>query len=276
MSPAPPPLRRRALAELLGTALLTAVVVGSGAAAERLSPQDVGMQLLENSTATALGLAALIVLFGPVSGAHLNPVVSAADWFLGRRSGDGLTLPELTAYLAAQVVGAVVGVVVANLMFDTAPAISAHHRATGGSLLAEVVATTFLVALVLALARTRRSAIAAPAIGAYLGAAYWFTSSTAFANPAVTIGRVLTGTFAGIAPASAAAFIGAQAVGLGLGVVVTRSLYPVVGAGTEGPATDGAATEGPATEGPATEGPAATAAVLPRSHATAAPSERAS
>ena len=223
-----PPLHRRLLAEFLGTALLVAVVVGSGIAAQELSPEDVGLQLLENSTATVLGLTVLILLFGPVSGAHFNPVVSLADWFLGRRTGHGLTLPEVAAYSAAQVLGAIGGSMLANAMFGVGTSISTKDRATSGHLLAEVVATTFLLALIFALVRSGRGALAAPAVGAYIGAAYWFTSSTSFANPAVTIGRIFSDTFAGIAPGSAVAFIAAQLVGLAAGVAVTLGLYPDV------------------------------------------------
>lgn len=226
---AQPPLSRRLLAEFLGTALLVVVVVGSGIAAQQLSPGDIGLQLLENSTATVLGLTVLILLFGPVSGAHFNPVVSIADWFLGRRSGHGLTLPDVGSYVVAQVVGAVAGSVLANAMFGVATTVSTKDRATGSHLLAEVVATTFLIALIFALARSGRAAIAAPAVGAYIGAAYWFTSSTSFANPAVTIGRVFSDTFAGIAPASVPGFVLAQLVGLALGIVVTAALYPSAG-----------------------------------------------
>ena len=211
------------LAELLGSALLVAVVVGSGIAAQRLSPNDVGLQLLENSTATFLGLTVLILLFGPVSGAHLNPVVSLADWFLGRRTGHGLPLSEVGGYAVAQVFGAVAGAVLANLMFGVETTISTKDRTSGGHLLAEVVATTFF-----ALARTGRGALAAPAVGAYIGAAYWFTSSTSFANPAVTVGRIFSDTFAGIAPGSAAAFVGVQLVGLLVGAAITLALYPDV------------------------------------------------
>ncbi|GAA4118235.1 MIP/aquaporin family protein [Knoellia locipacati] len=221
-----PALPRRLLAELLGTALLVAVVVGSGIAAQALSPDDVGLQLLENSTATVLGLSVLILLFGPVSGAHFNPVVSLADWFIGRRAVSGLRLAEVGAYVAAQVVGAVGGAVLANAMFGVPTALSTKDRATGPHLLAEVVATSVLVALVFALARTGRGAIAAPAVGAYIGAAYWFTSSTSFANPAVTIGRIFSDTFAGIAATSAPAFVAAQLAGLVLGVAITLALYP--------------------------------------------------
>ena len=226
---AQPPLSRRLLAEFLGTALLVTVVVGSGIAAQQLSPGNVGLQLLENSTATVFGLTVLILLFGPISGAHFNPVVSIADWFLGRPSGHGLTLSDVGAYVVAQVVGAVAGAALANAMFGVATTVATKDRATGSHLLAEVVATTFLVALIFALARTGRAAIAAPAVGAYIGAAYWFTSSTAFANPAVTIGRVFSDTFAGIAPGSVPGFVLAQLVGLALGVAVTAALYPSAG-----------------------------------------------
>jgi len=226
-------LARRLLAEFLGTALLVAVVVGSGIAAQELSPQDVGLQLLENSTATVFGLTVLILWFGPVSGAHFNPVVSLADWFLGRRAGAGLTLPGVGAYTVAQIGGGIAGAVLANVMFDLDTAISTKDRITSGHLVAEVVATAGLVALIFALVRTGRGALAAPAVGAYIGAAYWFTSSTSFANPAVTIGRVFSDTFAGIAPGSAAAFIGMELVGLVVGVAVTRALYPDAGASAD-------------------------------------------
>jgi len=224
-----PPLARRLLAELLGSALLVTVVVGSGIAAQQLSPGAVGLQLLENSTATALGLTVLILMFGPVSGAHFNPVVSLADWFLGRRTDQGLRLTEVGAYSAAQVVGAVAGCVLANAMFEVGTSISTKDRTSPGHLLAEVVATAFLVALIFALARSDRGALAAPAVGAYIGAAYWFTSSTSFANPAVTIGRIFTDTFAGIAPSSAPPFVVAQLVGLVVGTAVVLTLYPGVG-----------------------------------------------
>jgi glycerol uptake facilitator-like aquaporin len=220
-------LARRMLAETLGTGMLVVVVVGSGIAAQRLSPGQVGLQLLENSTATALGLAVLILLFGPVSGAHLNPVVSAAHWWLGRRAGTGLHLPEVAAYTAAQVLGAIGGAALANTMYSL-PAIqvSTHHRATGGVLLGEVVATAGLLALIFALTRSGRAGLSATAVGAYIGAAYWFTSSTSFANPAVTIGRIFSDTFAGIAPTSVGPFIAAQILGAGLGAGIVHALYP--------------------------------------------------
>lgn len=227
----PAPLARRLVAEAVGTALLVAVVVGSGIAAQRLSPDDVGLQLLENSMATVFGLTVLILLFGPVSGAHFNPVVSAADWLLGRRSGTGLSGPDVLAYTGAQVVGGIGGAVLANLMFEVSVTRLASTERTGSHvLLAEVVATAGLIALIFALARTGRGALAAPAVGAYIGAAYWFTSSTSFANPAVTIGRVFSDTFAGIDPASVPAFVAAQIVGAGVGLALVRYLYPDVAA----------------------------------------------
>ena len=224
-----PPLWRRAIAELLGTGLLVAIVVGSGIAAQQLSPNDIGLQLLQNSTATVLGLTVLILVLGPVSGAHFNPVVSLVDWILGRRSGTGLSLPELGTYVVAQAVGGIGGSVLANAMFEVSTAISTKDRATPGHLLAEVVATAGLVLLIFALAATNRGVLAAPAVGAYIGAAYWFTSSTSFANPAVTVGRIFSDTFAGIAPASAPGFIVAQLVGAAVGLGLLVILFPFAG-----------------------------------------------
>lgn len=229
--PRPTDLARRLTAELLGTALLVTVVVGSGIAAERLSSGDVGLQLLENSTATAFGLTVLILLFGPVSGAHFNPVVSAADWLLGRRSDSGLSAGEVGAYTVAQVVGAVAGAELANLMYRVPIGELSDKDRTGAHLwLGEVVATVGLVALIFALARTGRGVLAAPAVGAYIGAAYWFTSSTSFANPAVTVGRVFSDTFAGIAPGSVPGFVVAQLVGGVIAVALVGWLYPRIGA----------------------------------------------
>jgi arsenate reductase len=220
-------LARRALAEFLGTGLLVTAVVGSGIAAATLSPGDVGLQLLENAIATAFALGVLILAFGPVSGAHLNPVVSLVDWWLGRREGTGLRPVELGAYTAAQVVGAIGGAVLANLMFDLAPVSwSAKDRAAGYLWLGEVVATAGLVLLVFALARSGRAAVAPAAVGAYIGAAYWFTSSTSFANPAVTVGRAFSDTFAGIAPASLPGFVVAQLTGAAVGTGLLVALYP--------------------------------------------------
>jgi glycerol uptake facilitator-like aquaporin len=223
----PVPLSRKLVAEGLGTALLVTVVVGSGIAAAALSPNDVGLQLLENSTATVFGLAVLILIFGPISGAHFNPVVSAADWLLTRRTGSGLTGREVLAYTGAQIIGGVVGAVLANIMFDLAPVqLSTKDRLSVGHGVGEVVATTGLVLLIFALARTGRAVLSAAAVGAYIGSAYWFTSSTSFANPAVTIGRMFSDTFAGIAPASAPVFIAAQILGGLLGLGLVRYLFP--------------------------------------------------
>lgn len=221
-----PHLLRRVLAEFVGTALLVTVVVGSGIAAQRLSPGDVGLQLLENSLTTALGLAVLILMLGPVSGAHFNPVVTLADWFLGRRAGTGLPLGAAGSYIAAQIVGGISGTFLAGVMFDVAPAFSQNDRATGGPLVGEVVATAGLVLLIFALARSSTAPVTAAAVGAYIGAAYWFTSSTSFANPAVTIARMFTDTFAGIAPSAVPPFVLAQALGAALGIALLLALYP--------------------------------------------------
>ena len=227
----PAPLRRRLLAEALGTGLLVTVVVGSGIAAQRLSPADIGLQLLENAIATVLGLGVLILLFGPVSGAHFNPVISVVDWALGRSARTGLDGREVPAYVGAQVVGAVAGAALANLMYDEpALQLSATDRTGSHLFLGEVVATAGLVMLVFALARSGRAAMSAAAVAAYIGAAYWSTSSTSFANPAVTVGRAFSDTFAGIAPGSVPAFVAAQVVGAGVGAGLVRILYPDVGA----------------------------------------------
>ena len=217
-----PTLARRVTAEGVGSALLVAVVVGSGIFAQRLSPNDVGVQLLENSTATAGGLVALILAFGPVSGAHFNPVVTLADRLLG-----GMTTREALAYIPAQIAGACVGAVVANVMFDLDPIVlSTHSRSTGGLWVGEVVATFGLLMVILGVVRSDRASTAPFAVGGYIAAAYWFTSSTSFANPAVTIGRTLSDTFAGIKWTSAPMFIGAQLVGGLAAIVLARYLYP--------------------------------------------------
>ncbi len=217
-------LARKATAEAAGTALLVAVVVGSGIFAARLSPGDIGLQLLENSLATAGGLVALILAFGSVSGAHFNPVVSLADRIFG-----GLTNRELGAYAVAQVAGGCCGAVVANLMFDLdAVNVSTHARDTSGLLLGEVVATFGLLMVILGVVRSGRPAAAPFAVGGYIAAAYWFTSSTSFANPAVTIGRTLSNTFAGIKPSSAPGFIAAQVIGGLAAVALARFLFPDV------------------------------------------------
>ena len=217
-------LGRRVLAELLGSAFLAAVVVGSGIAARRLSPGDTGIELLENALATAGGLYAIILMFGPVSGAHVNPVVSFVDAAFG-----GLRWRHAVVYLPAQVAGCAGGAVLANLMFSgAAVSISAHHRATPAHVVSEIVATVGLVLVVFSLARSGRSGNAPAAVGAYIGAAYFFTSSTSFANPAVTVGRMLSDTFAGIAPSSVPAFVLAQVLGGALGFAAIRVLYPGV------------------------------------------------
>ena len=225
-----PALSRRVLAEFLGTGLLVAVVVGSGIMAARLSPHDTGLELLENTLATAAGLAVIITVLAPVSGAHLNPVVTSADWILSRRSEHGPTARDAAAYIAAQLTGAVAGAVLANLMFAL-PAVSASGtvRSAPHLWLGEVVATAVLILVVFALARTERSALTPVAVAAWIGAAYWATSSTSFANPAVTLGRAFTGTFAGIAPGSVPGFVAAQVAGAGLGLVLVLVLYPVAG-----------------------------------------------
>jgi arsenate reductase len=221
-SPTTHTLVRRATAEAVGTALLVAVVIGSGIAAERLSPGAVGLQLLENSIATAGGLVALILAFGWVSGAHFNPVVTLADRILG-----GSTNRDVLAYVPAQIGGACVGAVLANLMFELdAVALSTHTRSSGGLWLGEVVATFGLLSVIIGVVRSGRLAAAPFAVAGYIGAAYWFTSSTSFANPAVTIGRTLSDTFAGIAWRSAPAFIGAQLVGGLAAVALARFLHP--------------------------------------------------
>lgn len=216
------PLRRRLLAETVGSVFLAAVVVGSGIAAASLSPGDVGLELFENAAATAVGLFAIILMVGPVSGGHFNPVVSFVDAAFG-----GLSWRDATAYLPAQVGGCIGGAVLANLMFgQTAISISTKHRASGGHWLAEVVATLGLMLVIFSLARSGRGASAPAAVGAYIGGAYFFTSSTSFANPAITVGRMFSNTFAGIQPASAPGYIAAQVLGGVLAVGLIRALYP--------------------------------------------------
>ncbi|MEU9165653.1 MIP/aquaporin family protein [Streptomyces sp. NPDC048424] len=232
---APAPLLRRAAVEGLGTAALVAVVVGSGIQATELT-RDVGTQLLANSLATVFGLGVLIALLGPVSGAHFNPAVSLAAWFTGRRTGDGPALREVAAYVPAQVAGAITGAVLADAMFGK-PLVdfSTHDRAAGHLWLGEVVATAGLVWLIFGLARARRAHLAPLLVASYIGAAYWFTSSTSFANPAVTIGRAFTDTFAGIAPSSVLPFLAAQLAGAaaGLGLVAVCFGRPVAAADDE-------------------------------------------
>ncbi len=218
-----PPLARRMLAEGLGTALLVAAVIGSGIAASRLS-SDAGLQLFENAAATAAALVAIILALGPVSGAHLNPVVTIADRIFG-----GLTTREAAAYVGAQFVGGAIGAVVANLMFSLpAVELSTHTRSSGALWTSEVVATFGLLLVVFGVVRSGRSAAAPFAVGAYIGGAYFFASSTSFANPAVTLARTLSDSFAGIAPGSVVPFVAAQVVGTALAVGAVKVLYPDV------------------------------------------------
>jgi glycerol uptake facilitator-like aquaporin len=219
-------LSRQALAEFLGSAGLVTVVIGSGIAAERLSPNDVGLQLLENAIATGAGLVALILAFGPVSGGHFNPVVTLADRYFG-----GVTDRQVAAYLPAQVIGGAVGAVVANAMFGLpAVSISTTDRSAGGLWLSEAVATFGLVVLIFALVRAGRAALAPFAVGAYITAAYWWSSSTSFANPTIDLARTLSDTFAGIAPSSVPMFLLMQVIGGAVGVAVVAVLYPTVAA----------------------------------------------
>ena len=225
------PLGRRAAVEFVGTAALVTVVVGSGIQATALSP-DVGVQLLANSLATVLGLGVLIALLGPVSGAHFNPAVTLAIWWTGgrgrrgRADGDDDGLRQLAAYLPAQIAGAISGAVLADAMFaQPLVRFSTHHRSAPHLWLGEVVATAGLVLLILGLARSGRTQLAPVAVASYIGAAYWFTSSTSFANPAATIGRAFTDTFAGIAPGSVLPFIGAQLVGTAAGVALAAVCF---------------------------------------------------
>jgi glycerol uptake facilitator-like aquaporin len=215
-------LTRRMTAELVGTAFLVMAVVGSGIAAQRLSPDDAGLQLLENSLVTGAALVALILALQPVS-ASFNPVVSVVERLLGR-----ITTAEAALSVTAQVAGGVVGCVLANLMFELdAVTVAQHHRAGSGALLAEVVATVGLVVVVFGSLRTGRPETVAYAVGGYIVAAYWFTSSTSFANPAVTVARMFSDSFAGIAPASVPAFVLMQLVGGGLALALVLLLYPV-------------------------------------------------
>jgi glycerol uptake facilitator-like aquaporin len=212
---------RRASAELIGTAFLVAAVIGSGIAASRLSPNDVGLQLLENSLITGAALVALILALQPVSGSF-NPVVTLVETafgIVGRK--------EALVMIGAQVGGGVIGAVVANLMFDLdAVSIATHQRDGGGLWLGEVVATLGLVLVIFGSVRSGRTDTIAYAVGGYITAAYWFTSSTSFANPAVTIARMFSDTFAGIDPASVPMFVLMQLIGGALAAVVVRLLYP--------------------------------------------------
>ena len=211
---------RKAAAELIGSALLAATVVGSGIAAQTLS-DDPGLQLLENALVTGAVLVALILALGPVSAAF-NPVVTLAERALG-----AITTAQAALFVAAQVVGCSLGVVLANLMFELdAVSLSGRERATGALWLGEVVATFGLLVVVFGVVRSGRAAHVAYAVGGYITAAYWFTSSTSFANPAITLGRTLSDTFAGIAPSSAPGFVAMQLLGGALGLGAVLVLYP--------------------------------------------------
>ncbi len=216
------PITRKLTAEFIGTAFLLAAIVGSGIMAESLTA-DRGLQLLQNAFATALALTAVILVFGPVSGAHLNPAVTLADRILG-----GLSNREAVGYVIAQIAGGVTGTIVANLMFDL-PAVEWSTTARSGShlWLAEVVATLGLLLVIFGLVRSGKTTSVAYAVGAYIGGAFYFTSSTSFANPAVTIGRSFSDTFAGIEPSTAPGFIVAQLTGLVAAVVLIRFLFPL-------------------------------------------------
>jgi glycerol uptake facilitator-like aquaporin len=216
------PLGRRLLAEFLGTGLLVAAVVGSGIAAARLSPSDVGLELLENTAATVGALVSLILAFGPVSGAHFNPVVTLVDRYFG-----GISTRDAAGYIGTQIAGALGGALLANAMFAR-PLLEASTKArsSGPLWLAEVVATFGLVVVIFGVVRSGRASAAPFAVGAYIGGAYFFTSSTSFANPAVTIGRTISNTFAGIRPSSAPMFIAMQLIGGALAVAALRVLYP--------------------------------------------------
>jgi glycerol uptake facilitator-like aquaporin len=226
------PLARRALAELIGTAFLVAAVVGSGIAATRLSPSDVGLELLENSIVTGAALIALITALQPVSAAF-NPVVTLVEHAMG-----AITRREAGALIVSQFVGGFLGTVAANLMFDRdAISISTHHRAGGGHLLGEVIATLGLLVVIFGAARSGRTDRVAVTVGAYITAAYWFTSSTSFANPAVTVARMFSNSFAGIAPASVAGFVAMQLVGGLVGYGLIRALFPSAAATPPAPLT---------------------------------------
>lgn len=215
-------LARRLAAEAIGSAFLIAAVIGSGIMASRLSPDDVGLQLLQNAAATAGALIGLILMFGAVSGAHFNPVVTLVDRLFGTISSRDAAL-----YAIAQTIGACIGAVIANLMFEL-PAIesSTKDRASGALWLSEVVATIGLLLVIHGCLRTGRATAAPYAVGVWIGSAYWFTSSTSFANPAITIARTLSDTFAGIRPSSAPMFVAMQLIGGLLAFCLIRFLYP--------------------------------------------------
>lgn len=217
----PPSLDRRVFAEFLGSALLAAIVIGSGIAAQQLSPTDIGLQLLENTLITGAGLFALISVFGPVSGAHFNPAVTIADIVF-----NGIKWRDALYYIPSQILGCICGALLANFMFAL-PIVSwsQHHRITGPHFVSEIVATAGLLLVIFGLNRAGKSAVTPAGVATYITAAYFFTSSTSFANPAITIGRMFSNTFAGIAPSSASGFILAQLVGTGLAVALIRYLF---------------------------------------------------
>jgi glycerol uptake facilitator-like aquaporin len=219
-------LTRRLVAEALGTGFLVVAVVGSGIMASRLSPDDIGLQLLENAAATAGALVALIWILGAVSGAHFNPVVTLID-----RSFGAITNRDTGLYIAAQVLGGCLGAIVANLMFDL-PAVdwSTKERSSGALWLSEAVATVGLLLVIHGCVRSGRGNVVAVAVGVWIGGAYFFTSSTSFANPAVTIARTLSDSFAGIKPSSAPMFIAMQLVGAAVALALIRFLYPTAAA----------------------------------------------
>jgi glycerol uptake facilitator-like aquaporin len=221
------PLSRRLTAEFAGTCFLVAIVVGSGTAAASLTA-DAALRLLASSLVTGTGLAVLIAVFAPAGGAQLNPVVTVADWLLARRTPRRYGARQAAAVITAQIAGAIAGTALSDAMFRKAILTpSATHRAGLALLLSETVATAGLLLVIVTLARTSRTQQAPWAVGAWIGAAYWFTASTAFANPAVTIGRTLTNTYAGIAPSSAPAFIAAQITGGALGTLLAVTIHPL-------------------------------------------------
>lgn len=218
------PLARRLLAEFIGSAFLAALVIGSGIAAQTLSPNDVGLELFENAAATGAGLFAIILMFGAVSGGHFNPVVSFVDASFG-----GMRWRDAASYAPAQIAGCITGAIVANAMFEKAlVSISTKHRATAAHDFAEVIATLGLMLVIFSLTRTRRGATTPAAVGAYIAAAYFFTSSASFANPAISVGRIFSNSFAGIAPSSVPPYIAAQLVGGVVAIGLLRILYPKV------------------------------------------------
>jgi len=215
-------IARRLSAEFLGSGLLAAIVIGSGIAAQHLSPGNIGLELLENAGATAAGLYALIVTLGPVSGAHLNPVVSIMDAVTKN-------MPWRTAisYIPAQVAGCTAGAILANIMYSKpAVTLSTHHRASAPHFLSEVIATAGLLIIIFGLSRSGIDRRTPAAVGSYIGAAYFFTSSTSFANPAIAVGRMFSNSFAGIAPSSIPSFVGAEVVGLIVALGLVFFLYP--------------------------------------------------